>query len=123
MSFPSYIKHLSDTPVVGFDGLSLSPMNLTQYSFVPGILDNLAAPIIVDTGDGKKRIVPPGPITLYEPMNPYAPTVTVSPTLQNITPTVVGPIVTQRVNNSKFNVTISGPADDVNKIVRMLESI
>lgn len=123
MSFPSYIKHLSDTPIVGSDGLSLSPIDLIRFAFVPGLLDNLAAPIIVDSGDGKERLVPPGPITLYEPMNPYAPAITVSPSLHSITPTVVGPVVTHTINNSKFNVTISGSADNVSKVLKVLESL
>jgi len=121
MSFPSYIKHLNNQPVVGFDGL-----NLLQYSFVPGLLDNLGAPVIVDTGDGKKRLVPPGPITLYNPMNPFEPPVTVSPGFNPLTsamtPMSYTPLITRTINNSKYNVTITGTEDNVTKVVSLLES-
>ena len=47
MSIPYYTKHLSTSPVVDYNGLSLlspyselSPVAFAQYGFVPGFLDN-----------------------------------------------------------------------------------
>jgi len=128
MSLPSYTKHLSNSPLVSFDGQSLmspiNPLHLIQYGFVPGFLDSLAA-LLVDTGMGKPKLVPPGPLTLYSPYNPFEEPITVgTPTLSD---TLVSLLSTKQVtktfDNGKINVTITGSVDDVDKALVHLKSL
>jgi hypothetical protein len=127
MSLPYYTKHLSDYPVVGYDGLSLlsphSPIGLTQYSFVPGFFDNFN-PILLDTGNGKPKLVPHGPITLYNPLNPFEDAVTLTPQ-RNLLDMLVSSNVTKTYTNLPLNlsVNITGSPADVDKVIQHLKTL
>ena len=127
MDIPSYTKHLANSPLVSFDGQSLlspvNPVHLLQYGFVPGYLDGLA-PVLVDTGVGKPKLVPPGPITLYNPYNPFDQPITVTPNASDSLISLISETrVTRTFDNGKINVTISGTVDDVEKAFIHLRSL
>ena len=127
MSLPSYTKHLSNSPLVSFDGQSLmspiNPLHLIQYGFVPGFLDSLAAPILVDTGMGKPTLVPPGPITLYSPYL-HEPPITVTPTYSEpLSSLLATNQVTRTVDTGKVTAIITGLSENVDKAIVQLRSL
>jgi hypothetical protein len=146
MSLPSYLKHLVNQPLVGPDGVSilnsiagvgmynpiLSTYPMTTYKLADSVLNpsmymtGFEPPVLLDTGIGKPRLVPPGPITLYNPLNPFQEPITVTPTQNIMTPLSPVPIlstITRTYNSPLLNVTISGVSDDVQKVIRLLESL
>ena len=127
MSLPSYTKHLSDYPVVGYDGLSLlsphSPIALAQYGFVPGFFDGLS-PVLLDTGNGKPKLVPHGPLTIYNPLNPFEEPVTLTPQ-RSLLDMLVSTNVTKTFINTalNINVNITGSPADVEKVLNHLKTL
>jgi len=124
MSLPSYTKHLGNSPLVSPDGQSLlspiNPIHLLQYGFVPGFLDNLA-PVLVDTGMGKPKLVPPGPLTLYSPYNPFEQPITLTPTYSDSL--LATNQVTRTYDTGKVTAILTGLSDDVEKVILHLRSL
>ena len=124
MSLPSYTKHVSNSPIISPDGQSLlspiNPIHLLQYGFVPGFLDNLA-PVLVDTGMGKPTLVPPGPLTLYSPYNPFEQPITLTPTYSDSL--LATNQVTRTYDTGKVTAILTGLSDDVEKVILHLRSL
>ena len=127
MSLPSYTKHVSNSPIISPDGQSLlspiNPIHLLQYGFVPGFLDNLA-PVLVDTGMGKPTLVPPGPLTLYSPYNPFEQPITLTPTYSDSLSSLLATNqVTRTYDTGKVTAILTGLSDDVEKVILHLRSL
>ena len=134
MSIPYYTKHLSTSPVVDYNGLSLlspyselSPVAFAQYGFVPGFLDNLA-PVLIDTPGTNPRLVPPGPLTLFNPLNPFEEPITLTPSRNTLidallTSGIANVKVTKTFSNSLVNVQITGTTSDVDKVMAHLQTL
>ena len=127
MNIPSYTKHLSNYPVVGYDGLSLlsphSPLAMTSYGFVPDFFDSLS-PVLLDTGNGKPKLVPHGPITVFNPLNPYEEPVTLTPQ-RSLLDMLVSTNVTKTYINTalNINVNITGTPAEVDKVMEHLKTL